>query len=117
MDKTADTKGINRRQSQRRKPRNSVRLECRKGTTGLGVNIAVSVLDVSDTGARLVVSQPLTLQSEVETVISGYGMKASIKRLAHVRWQLKLESGQFCTGVEFQKRLPYRDWQNLASPG
>ena len=75
------------------------------------------MLDVSDTGARLIVSQALDLQAEVETLISGYGMKKSIKRLAYVRWQLTLETGQFCTGVEFQKRLAYRDWQNLASPG
>lgn len=117
MSQTDRDNPVNRRKSQRRRPRSTVKLECRKGTSGLGPNIAVSVLDVSDTGARLTVSQPLAQLAEVETIISGYGMRVSIKRLANVRWQLKLENGQFCTGVEFQKRLVYRDWQNLASPG
>jgi hypothetical protein len=116
MDRTADAKATNRRNSQRRRPRSSVKVECRKGACGLGPNLAVSALDLSDTGVRLVLSKPLDLLSEVETIISGYGMRDPIKRLANVRWQLKLENGQFCTGVEFQKRLVYRDWQNLASP-
>ncbi len=106
----------NRRRSQRRKPRNTVKVECRKGGHGLGVNLAKTLLDVSDSGVRLIISQALDLLSEVEIVIGGYGMKAPIKRLAIVRWQLKLEGGLFCTGIEFQKRIDYRDWQNLASP-
>ncbi len=116
MVKTADNSD-NRRKSQRRRPRTSVKVECRKGSSGLGANLGIALLDLSDSGVRLVISQELSLQSEVEIIISGYGMKESIKRLALVRWQLKLENGQFCTGVEFQKRLAYRDWQNLASPG
>jgi|ERR1019366_3402589 c-di-GMP-binding flagellar brake protein YcgR len=116
MDKTADTNGANRRKSQRRKPRRTVKIECRKGSYGLGANLAVVVLDLSDTGVRLIASQELEAQAEVEIIISGYGMTKAIKRAAYVRWQVKLENGQFCLGVEFQKRLPYRDWQNLASP-
>ena len=116
MDRTVDTNAANRRKSQRRKPRGSVKLECRKGSYGLGANLAVTVLDLSDTGVRLIVSQEVEAQGEVEIIISGYGMVRSLKRAAYVRWQLKLDDGHFCLGVEFQKRLPYRDWQNLASP-
>ena len=116
MDQTKPVKPTNRRLSQRRRARSAVRVECRKGSVGLGANIAVSVLDVSDTGARLILMQPLDVQQEVETIISAYGMRAPLKRLANVRWQVKMENGQYCTGIEFQKRLVYRDWQNLASP-
>ena len=109
-------KQSNRRKSPRRKARTSVKIECRKGSYGLGPNVASEVLDVSDTGARVIVAQDLDRVPEVEITIIGYGMNKPIKRLAVIRWQVKLEDGRFCVGAEFQKRLDYRDWQNLASP-
>jgi hypothetical protein len=116
MQKTAPVKRINRRKSERRRPRGNVHLECRKGSYGLGPNIAAGALDLSDTGVRLIVTQELDALSEAEIIISGYGMKKSIKRLGCVRWQLKLEDGRYCIGVEFFRRIDYREWQNLASP-
>ena len=116
MEKITTTRQTNRRSSQRRPPRSSVRVECRKGSFGLGRNIASAALDVSDTGARLVVKETLEIMAEVEIVIAGYGMQKPLKRAAYVRWQVKMEDGQFCIGAEFQKRIPYRDWQGLAAP-
>jgi hypothetical protein len=109
-------KAANRRKSPRRKVRATVKLECRKGTYGFGSNITQTVLDLSDTGVRLVVNQELTLLGEMEVLITSYGMRESIKRIAIVRWQVKLENGSFCVGIEFEKRLQYRDWQLLAAP-
>ena len=116
MEKNAESKAINRRRSQRRKVRTTVKMQCRKGGHGLGPNLASSLLDISESGTRLIITQPLEVMGEVEIIINGYGMKGSIKRLGNVRWQVKLENGQFCVGVEFQKSLDYRDCQNLASP-
>ena len=116
MQKTTTTRPTNRRSSQRRPPRKTVQVECRKGSFGLGRNISASALDVSDTGARLIVTESLEILAEVEIVIAGYGMQKPLKRAAYVRWQVKLEDGRFCIGAEFQKRLPYRDWQGLAAP-
>jgi PilZ domain len=116
MAKITEASLANRRRSQRRKPRRSVLIECRKGSNGLGANLAKELLDTSDSGVRLIVSQELELLSDVEIIIGGYGMKAPIKRLGFVRWQVKLESGLFCIGVHFNKHINYRDWQNLASP-
>ena len=113
---TVKTDKPNRRRAARRKPRSYVKLECRKGSIGLGANVATTLLDVSETGARLVVSQELTVQQEVEVVLSGHGLSKAVKRLSRVCWLLKLEDGKFCIGVEFEKRLDYRDWQNLATP-
>lgn len=116
MEKMTEAALANRRRSQRRRPRTSVKVECRKGSSGLGANLARTLLDISDSGLRLVVSQPLEPKSDVEVIIAGYGMRTSLKRLGVVRWQLKLENGQYCTGIEFHKHIDYRDWQNLASP-
>ncbi len=116
MQKMTEAALANRRRSQRRKPRRSVLVQCRKGSHGLSANIAKELLDTSDSGIRLVVSQELAPRSEVEIVIGGYGLKAPIKRIGYVRWQVKLENGLFCIGVHFQKHIEYRDWQNLATP-
>jgi hypothetical protein len=116
MANIAETKKTNRRTSPRRKPRGFVKLECRKGSMGLGFNLANVLLDVSETGARLVVNHELTTSQEVEVVFSGYGLSGPIKRLANLRWLLKLDDGKFCIGVEFQKRLDFRDLQSIVAP-
>ena len=116
MPTTIEAKPSNRRKSPRRRPRSSVRVECRKGSSGFGPNLVATVLDLSDTGVCVILTQALDPRSEVEVLVTAYCIKETIKRLANVRWQLQLENGQFCTGLEFQKRLPYRDWQNLSSP-
>src|SRR5436309_1737335 len=116
MDKSVSGSKANRRKSPRRRPRTSVKIECRKGSYGLGPNLGAAVLDVSDTGARLIVLEGFNLAAEVELQIMSYGINKPIKRLAVIRWQVTLADGRFCIGAEFLKRLDYRDWQNLASP-
>jgi hypothetical protein len=116
QNNTADKKPSNRRAAPRCKPRSFVKLECRKGAIGLGLNLATTLMDVSETGVRLVISKELALQQEVEIVLTSHGLKQPIKRLGNIRWQLKLDDGKYCLGVEFQKRLAYSDWQNLATP-
>jgi hypothetical protein len=105
----------NRRKSMRRKPRGTICLECRAGGHGLGPNLALNVLDLSDSGVCLILSKPLPAASEVEILISGHGVRKSIKRLADVRWQRKFDDGTFGAGVEFQKRLEYRDWLTFST--
>lgn len=116
MENSDSPKPSNRRRSRRSKARTTVKIQCRKGALGLGPNVALSVLDLSDSGVRLMIKQPLDLMSEVEVLIDGYGMKDSIKRLGNVRWLINAEGGQYCVGIEFQKSLSYRDWLNMASP-
>jgi hypothetical protein len=115
-DPKLEAKQRNRRRSMRRRPRTSVKVQCRKGSHGLGPNLAVEMLDLADSGVRVIIGQELPAGAEVEIIIVAYGIREQIKRLGYVRWQLKLENGQFCAGIELQKRINYRDWQNLASP-
>lgn len=116
LDPAVEAKQKNRRRSPRRKPRTSVKVQCRKGTHGLGPNVAVSLLDISDSGIRVVLKQELTNRDEVEIMIVAHGVLGTIKRHGYVRWQLKLENGLFCAGIEFQKSIKYRDWQVISSP-
>src|SRR5205807_5017007 len=49
----------NHRRTRRRRPKNHTKVTCHKGPFGLGPNVAVSMLDVSEAGIRLVVKVPL----------------------------------------------------------
>jgi hypothetical protein len=106
----------NRRSSQRKHPRRTVKVECRKGTLGLGPNLVTSFLDLSEGGVRVILKVGFQPGDEVEVVLLGYGMKEAIKRLANVCWSLPLENGSHAVGLHFQKILPHRDVQTLAVP-
>src|SRR4051812_1813885 len=110
MEKAVAVKASNRRSSERRKPRRTVKVECRNGSHGLGPDIAVGVLDLSDTGVRMIIKSAVAVKKDVEITISGYGMMKAMKVLATIRWVVAIENGQFCIGAEFQKRIPYREW-------
>jgi len=106
----------NRRTSSRRPPRGNVTIEVRKGSLGLGLNVAVLFIDLSEGGVRLVVNEDLERQQEVEVRISAYGMRKPLKTVGAVRWVMPLDNGLFCVGVQFDKRLPYRDVTTLFKP-
>jgi hypothetical protein len=106
----------NRRSSQRKPPRRTVKIECRKGSLGLGANLAVGFLDLSEGGVRLLLKTALQAGGEVEVVLMGYGMKTAIKRLANVCWSVPLENGTHAVGLHFQKLVPFRDVQTLSMP-
>ena len=99
----------NRRQAMRKTPRSTVKVECRAGSSGLGKNILVQFLDVSEGGARLVVREGLAPHQEVEVLIFGTTQAKPIKRVADVCWALALEDGNFCVGLTFQKRLLFAE--------
>jgi hypothetical protein len=113
------TTELPRQQNRRRSPRNAaratIRFQCRKGALGFGPNLVIRVLDLSSSGVRLVVNKPLECTDEVEIVIDGHGMKGTVRRLGIVRWNEKLETGQFCVGIEFHKYLDFKVWQTLTA--
>ena len=110
------TKPSNRRNAMRMPPRRTVKVECRKGAYGFGRNLAVDFLDISEGGVRMVLNDALAVADEVEVILLGYGMAKSIKRLADVRWIYPIEGGNWCVGLEFQKRLPYREVHVISAP-
>ena len=104
----------NRRRSRRGGVRSQARIECRKGALGLGPNLALAGLDISETGIRLIVKALLASGQDVEIVLSGIGARKPLKRLGRVIWSLALEDGRSCAGVSFDKPLPYADVQSFA---
>ena len=103
----------NTRGSRRQPPKNSTRAVAYKSWIGVGANIAVTVLDVSETGLRLVVRQELKPGHEFEINLSTVGSK-TVKTIAQVMWSVAAADGTFVVGAKFQKAISYPDLHDLA---
>jgi hypothetical protein len=103
----------NLRRSRRQPPKQSTKLRAYRNAFGLGPNIAVSILDVSETGVRLVTKEPLAKRAEFELILEAPGMRP-IKLIAQVIWSLALADGNLCVGAEFAKRITYAELTALS---
>jgi PilZ domain len=82
---------------------------CRKGTLGLGPNLAIQVLDVSVDGAQLLVNSVLRLGEELELSFAPTGFTEPLIRLAVVVWCSAKEGDGYHVGVRFMDSLEYQD--------
>lgn len=105
----------NRRVNRRHQPKHSTKAVCLRGNLGLGRNIALSVLDVSERGVRLMVREELKPGHEVEVSLEGVSVQRPVKRVATVVWCVAAEDGTYCVGVRFEKLLGFADWQSLTT--
>jgi hypothetical protein len=105
----------NRRASRRLAPKAQLKVECRKNSMGLGHNVAVQVLDVSETGIRLIVKAPLDKHKEVEIILAGTSFMAPIKRIARVVWVVPTENDCHAVGLTFSPPLDYASFQRLCA--
>jgi hypothetical protein len=108
------TSSPNRRGAARKRPKSSAKIVCVNSSLGLGPNIAVSILDVSETGIRLVSKRALEAGNEVEVSLEGVGQSRTTKILARVIWCAALADGNHCVGARFQKPIAYGVLQSLA---
>ncbi len=93
-------------------PKGGTKARCSRGALGLGANLAVAVLDVSETGARLVLKADLPKGQEVELALENVGGRA-VKGLAEIVWSVALADGNFCVGAHFHKFISYTDLTSL----
>ena len=96
----------NLRRCRRLPAKGSTRAKAFSNALGLGKNLASSVLDVSEAGARLLLNAHLAEGTEFEINLEGPGSKP-VKLLAVVVWSVGAADGRFVTGVRFQKPLDY----------
>jgi len=104
----------NRRRALRRRPKRASKVACYKGSLGLGHNLAMELLDLSETGIRLRLKEPLPQGQAVEIQLLGLGHRAPLKVEATVIWTVAAADGSHCIGAHFNKRLSYGDVQLLA---
>jgi hypothetical protein len=89
------------------------RFECRAGTLGLGPDLCLAVLDLSETGAGVILRSAVPDGQEVEVVMSAAGMNKPLKRLAKVVWSQPLEGNGVRAGLQFERRLPFAELQRF----
>ena len=106
----------NRRQSPRKQPRHTIKVQCRRGGFGFGQNIADTFLDLSEGGVRLVAKEALEAGQAVEIRLEGLNVVRPVVRVAKVVWSLPLENGHHCAGFKFEKNLAFADLQRLTKP-
>jgi PilZ domain len=103
----------NRRVDRRAKPKPSSKVVCRLGTLDLGADVAITVLDVSETGARLLVKKQVREGEEVTVCFEPLHSQRPSRLVGRVVWSIKTTEQTFVIGVRFEKRLPYKEWQSL----
>ncbi len=108
--------GRDRRREPRCLARGGIRVLCRKGAHGLGPNLALALLDVSQTGARLAVGPALTPGQEVDVCLMAPGWAREQRRPGLVVWCVAAADGAHLIGVRFGSRLPPAALLDLARP-
>jgi hypothetical protein len=104
----------NRRAFRRRPPRGKAKIACFKGTMDVGPNLSVSLLDISESGVRLIVKSALDKGQDVTMTLEGIGHSRPIKASGKVVWSLQTSDGNYCVGIQLDKYLPYQDITRLA---
>jgi hypothetical protein len=105
-----------RRLSPRRLPRGSVRVYLRLGGLDLGPDLGLSLIDLSEGGAGLLVKEAVEIGKEVSVGLEGQSQPRPILRVANVVWCRPTAEGVYAIGVAFQKALPYMDYIDLTQP-
>jgi hypothetical protein len=103
-----------RRAYRRRVPKGGVRVTCQLGALGLGPNVAVAVLDVSEGGARLAVTAAVPPGQEVEVTFAAPTLGRPVRRMAALVWCTPRDPGTWWAGARFDRRLPYAELTGLA---
>jgi hypothetical protein len=103
----------NRRIHSRRCPKRGTKATCRLGTLDLGPNLVLALLDVSETGVRLLLREPVGAAKEVTVTLEGSHHRRPLRLTGRVAWCLATAEGGHCVGVQFERRLPYAECLKL----
>jgi hypothetical protein len=104
----------NRRRDPRRGAKGSSRAACYTGRFGLGPNVAVRLLDVSEGGVRLVLRDPVLPGHEVVVGLDAPGERRAILITGVVVWCAALADGTHCVGIRLDKPLRWAALQALS---
>jgi hypothetical protein len=107
---------IEKRASRRHPPKGSTRAKATRNSLGLGPNVAVNVLDVSQTGVRLLAREDVPCGQEFEVVLESAASR-QVKMIAQAIWSVATADGRFCVGARFTTPLTYAAMQALSRQG
>lgn len=103
----------NRRVSLRKPLKRGTRVVCPSGLYGMGPNIALAAIDLSQTGIRLLVKSALKVGQEIEIELMGLNLVRPIKVKAEVAWCDPANEEICFVGARFCKALNYIDFARL----
>jgi hypothetical protein len=104
----------NRRTTLRRSPKTSTRSAYFDGPLGLGANVSLRILDVSEIGACLHIKIECKPGRAVELNLESPSHSRPIKLPAMVVWSMAAAEGGWCVGVRFDKRMSFSELHTLA---
>jgi PilZ domain len=103
-----------RRTLPRRTAKHGARAELRRGLLGMGPDLAVELVDVSQEGARIRLRAPVCPGEQVEVALWPPGGLRSLRGPAVVRWCRPAADGTAQAGVRFRTRMTLNDLSKLA---
>jgi hypothetical protein len=93
------------------------KVTCHKnGSPDPGRNLASVVLDLSEAGARLLVTAPLEAGQEVVLGVEGPAYQQPLRRHGTVVWSYQVTEGVHAVGVRLDERLDGDDIQQVTIP-
>jgi hypothetical protein len=92
-------------------------VSCLEGQLGLGPNLAVALLELSEGGACLLVTKSLAVGDEVELSLEAVGGGPPVKALAEVVWSAPEDRDRHRLGVRFRRPLSYSALSDLVNLG
>jgi hypothetical protein len=107
-------RGVNRRGSRRRPPKSSTKIRCFRGAMGLGSDVALSALDISETGASLLLKAAFKAGEQMELQLESTIQRRPIRLRATVIWCVAAQDDRWMVGVKFQGTVRYADLNDLA---
>jgi hypothetical protein len=106
-------RGVNRRGSRRRPPKGSTKIRCYRGPMGLGADLAFSALDISETGASLLLKAAFKVGEQMEVHLESTVQRRPIRLRATVIWCVAAQDDRWLVGVKFQGTMRYADLNDL----
>jgi PilZ domain len=103
-----------RRLDRRRRPKSWTKAICRKGSLDLGLRINLGILDLAETGVRILASERLENDQEVTITLGTPTHIHPVRVLGRVVWCVETLDKTFCVGIRFNKRLPYPEMTKLS---
>jgi hypothetical protein len=103
-----------RRLTRRRPTRGGARVEVRRGDLGLGPDLAVGLMDVSEDGVGLRTKVEVQVDDRVTVGLGRPGGGKLLVGQGVVRWCRPEPDGRFRVGLALRRRLTHADLMDLA---
>jgi len=103
----------NRRQARRLPPRRATQVTCVASDTS-GPDLLLSVLDLSQTGIRMVLKNPLGPGDALELTLETALLPQPLSVKAETMWSLPISDGRYCVGARFLQALTCAEVEALA---